>query len=62
MDLEERPVSLTELANDSALQFRFTLNDGGMLFSFWVSATEDGKSGGYVAAGGPAFKGARDSV
>ena len=61
VDLKERPMVLTELAGQ-VLQLRFTLDGGGALFSFWVSATKGGQSGGYVAAGGPSFKGARDSV
>jgi hypothetical protein len=31
------------------------------LFSFWVSATTEGHSRGYVAAGGPGFRGPVDS-
>lgn len=30
------------------------------LYAFWVSADRSGKSGGYVAAGGPAYPGPRD--
>ncbi|MDD3335443.1 MAG: hypothetical protein PHI98_07990 [Eubacteriales bacterium] len=30
------------------------------LYSFWISGDETGKSGGYVAAGGSAYPGARD--
>ena len=41
------------------VHIRFTLT-GGHLYSFWVSAREDGESGGYVAAGGPRFTGFRD--
>lgn len=41
------------------VRFRFTLT-AGRLFAFWVSASGTGASGGYVAAGGPAFRGPRD--
>jgi hypothetical protein len=36
------------------VRFRFTLSRAD-LFAFWVSATEQGQSGGYLAAGGPGF-------
>jgi hypothetical protein len=42
------------------VRFRFTLSRA-RLFSFWVSATERGHSNGYVAAGGPEYRGARDA-
>jgi len=41
------------------VQLRFVL-DRGDLFSFWVSSSSDGKSGGYIAAGGPGLSGSRD--
>ncbi len=41
------------------IRFRFQL-DRGDLYAFWVTAREDGASGGYVAAGGPGFSGNRD--
>ncbi len=41
------------------VRFRFRLRRG-RLYAFWVSASESGASGGYVAAGGPGFSGARD--
>jgi hypothetical protein len=59
VDMLERPMTLSQLSNHT-LQLRFTLTDGAALFAFWVSAGEGGHSGGYVAAGGPAFRGARD--
>jgi hypothetical protein len=31
------------------------------LYAFWVSAKESGASGGFVAAGGPEFKGPKDN-
>jgi len=41
------------------VRFRFKLRVAS-LYSFWVSTKATGESGGYVAAGGPAFKGLRD--
>jgi hypothetical protein len=41
------------------LRFRFHLTRG-QLYAFWVSANANGNSNGYVAAGGPGFKGPRD--
>jgi hypothetical protein len=41
------------------VRFRFHLTHG-RLYAFWVSASPDGPSGGYVAAGGPAFRGTVD--
>lgn len=37
------------------VRFRFRI-DRGRLYSFWVSATPAGASGGYVGAGGPGFR------
>lgn len=42
-----------------AVRFRFKLT-AGRLFAFWVSRSPSGASGGYLAAGGPGFKGTRD--
>ncbi|MBQ6338510.1 MAG: glycosyl hydrolase family 32 [Kiritimatiellae bacterium] len=42
-----------------AVRFRFKLHCG-TFYSFWVSRDPSGKSGGYLAAGGPAYKGIRD--
>jgi hypothetical protein len=42
-----------------AVRFRFKLT-AGRLYAFWVSASASGASSGYVAAGGPAYKGPRD--
>ena len=42
-----------------AVRFRFKLHCG-TFYSFWVSKDATGKSGGYLAAGGPAYKGLRD--
>ena len=41
------------------VRIRFLLHCG-TLYSFWVSPSERGESRGYVAAGGPAYKGLRD--
>jgi hypothetical protein len=41
------------------VRFRFSLS-GGRLYSFWVAASTQGHSSGYVAAGGPEFSGPRD--
>ena len=41
------------------VRFRFRLRRG-KLYAFWVSAKQDGASGGYVAAGGPGFSGPTD--
>jgi hypothetical protein len=46
-------------AANRPVRLRFDMT-GGSLFAFWVSRAESGASGGFVAAGGPAFKGARD--
>ena len=44
-----------------ALRFQFKL-DRGDIYSFWVSNSEAGESNGYIAAGGPGFTGATDTV
>jgi predicted neuraminidase len=41
------------------VKFRFHLTEGS-LYAFWVTSDENGASGGYVGAGGPAFNGVRD--
>jgi len=43
------------------VRFRFHLKSGS-LYAFWVSPAKSGASHGYVAAGGPGFKGATDTV
>jgi hypothetical protein len=43
------------------VKFRFYLRDG-RLYAFWVSPETSGASHGYVAAGGPGFKGTTDTV
>lgn len=50
--------SLSDLAGQN-VRFRFHLRNGD-LFSFWVSRSERGESGGYLAAGGPGFAGLVD--
>lgn len=41
------------------VKFRFRIGNG-TLYSFWVSPSSRGESRGYVAAGGPAYRGLRD--
>ncbi|TWU40385.1 hypothetical protein Poly41_12170 [Novipirellula artificiosorum] len=41
------------------VRFKFYMTNG-KLYSFWVSADENGKSGGAIAAGGPGFSGTWD--
>jgi hypothetical protein len=43
------------------VRFRFHLRNGG-LYAFWVSPDRGGASHGYVAAGGPGFRGPTDTV
>jgi hypothetical protein len=42
------------------VRFRFHLSKGD-LYAFWVSLATTGESGGYVAAGGPGFAGAKEA-
>ena len=63
-DTTKREVKWDNAKNLAALigkpvRFRFHLTDGA-LYSFWISKDERGASGGYVAAGGPGFGGAKD--
>ena len=44
---------------DKSLRFRFLVKCG-TLYSFWVSPSKRGESCGYVAGGGPEYKGLRD--
>ena len=50
-----------DLANLASrpIRIRFVLRQGS-LYAFWLSADPQGASGGYVAAGGPGFKGGID--
>jgi hypothetical protein len=50
---------LNELAGQ-AVRFRFSLKRA-RLYAFWVSASPSGASRGYVAGGGPAFRGPVDT-
>ncbi len=52
-----------DLANVAGkpVRFRFHLRKG-RLYAFWVSPDKSGASHGYVAAGGPGFTGATDTV
>ena len=49
---------LTTLDGKEA-QLEFSLKDGD-LYSFWFAKDESGKSGGYLAGGGPGYKGPKD--
>jgi hypothetical protein len=42
------------------VRLRFTLRQGS-LYAFWISRAGDGRSSGYVAAGGPGFTGPADA-
>ena len=44
----------------SAVRFEFELRGGCLLYSFWVSETIQGRSGGWVGRGGPEFHSLRD--
>ena len=57
-EIRWRDSDLAALAG-KAVRFRFKLHCG-MFYSFWVSKDASGKSGGYLAAGGPAYMGFRD--
>lgn len=57
-EIRWRQGTLAALAGKN-VRFRFHLHCG-TLYSFWVSKDASGKSGGYVAAGGPAYPGLRD--
>jgi hypothetical protein len=52
--------SLASLRGKPA-RFRFQLTNG-ELFAFWVSDSEDGRSNGYIAGGGPGYSGFKDTV
>lgn len=55
-----RGVNLSSLGS-KPVRFRFHVKNA-RLYSFWVSRDESGASDGYVAAGGPGFTEARDTV
>jgi len=44
-----------------SVRFRFSLRRGA-LYAFWVSQDESGRSDGYVAGGGPGYKGLTDTI
>ena len=48
-----------DVLRGQTVRFRFSLARAD-LFAFWVSVSESGHSGGYVAAGGPGFSRTRD--
>ncbi len=48
-------------ASGKNVKLRFTLTNGS-LYSFWVTADPNGASHGYLAAGGPDFKGTLDAA
>jgi hypothetical protein len=52
--------NLASLAGQN-VKFRFNLTNGS-LYSFWVTASAQGASNGFVGAGGPGFTGVRDTV
>jgi hypothetical protein len=52
--------SIGSLAGQN-VKFRFNLTNGS-LYSFWVTASAQGASNGYVGAGGPGFTGVTDTV
>ena len=47
--------------SDNPVKIRFHLTNG-KLYSFWISPSNEGESMGYVAAGGPGYMGARDTI
>jgi hypothetical protein len=51
--------TLAKLAG-TPIRLRFHLKQA-RLYAFWVSRSDRGESGGYVAAGGPGFSGERDA-
>ena len=56
-----RDVADLAAVRDRPVKLRFTITSG-KLYAFWVSPETSGASQGYVAAGGPGFKGAIDTV
>ena len=66
VDKTLQPVTWKGAADLSALagrnvRFRFHLTNA-RIYAFWVSPDRTGASHGYVAAGGPGFTGATDTV
>ncbi|WP_373232447.1 hypothetical protein [Cohnella sp.] len=50
--------NLEAMANRT-IRLRFYLEKAS-LYAFWITADEEGRSGGYMAAGGPGFHQGRD--
>jgi len=44
------------------VRFRFRMGADSTLYSFWVSRSDRGESMGYLAGGGPGYRGIRDDV
>lgn len=59
-EISWRCTSLKTLA-DKPVKFRFSMERGD-LYSFWVTDSEHGASGGYLAAGGPGYSKGRDCM
>lgn len=57
VELKWKETSLSEI--NEPVKICFYLKNA-HLYSFWISKTEDGKSNGYVAAGGPGFSKGKD--
>jgi hypothetical protein len=57
-EIRWKTADLASLAGQP-VRFVFQL-DRGEIYAFWVSASENGASNGYLAAGGPGFTGPRD--
>ncbi|MCP5560774.1 MAG: exo-alpha-sialidase [Verrucomicrobiaceae bacterium] len=62
-DFTKQQIELPELFQHAGqpVRFRFHLTRGS-LYSFWVTPDEGGSSNGFVGAGGPDFKGLRDTA
>jgi hypothetical protein len=56
-----RRASGLEAVRNQPVRLRFHLRHG-ELYSFWVSDRENGRSNGYIAAGGPGYSGFTDTV
>jgi hypothetical protein len=56
-----RGVESLARASNKNVKLRFTLTNGS-LYSFWITDDKNGASHGYVAAGGPGFRGTTDTV
>ena len=56
----QQQTMLPQLKDGETIALRFELGPDSELYSFWASEWSTGESGGFVAAGGPGFKGSRD--